>query len=252
MAHFKSKNKLAAYTMVEIAVVLIVVGLIMAGILVGKSVYNAGKLRSVAVDFQRYDAAVRNFREKYNALPGDIANATTIFGTTDANGYSVTNGNGNGYIGLLGASGVGTAEVRAAWQELALAGFIPGVYRGESASVAIGTTHPISAYSNMTTFWFYYGNLWGQYTATSALVFSGISSFGWDNPLLSTAEAVQLDAKIDDGMPYTGKMIGYNPTANNCVATALASSPAKTLTYLSTAPTTLCTVHYALEEGYYQ
>ncbi len=64
-------------------------------------------------------------------------------------------------------------------------------------------------------------------------------------------DAYNLDKKIDDGMPYLGRVVGYSDTDEACAASGyrLQDSPNKNnITYLLTTPTNLCTLHFALTD----
>jgi prepilin-type N-terminal cleavage/methylation domain-containing protein len=96
------------FTLVEIAIVLVVIGLLVGAILVGRDLIHAAELRSVLSDVEKFKTAANTFRLKYNCLPGDCTNATDYWGTdpggcpnTPANTVPKTatcNGNGNGFI----------------------------------------------------------------------------------------------------------------------------------------------------------
>ena len=68
------------FTLLEVAVVLVIIGLIMAGVTIGTNLVRAAELRKMSSDSERYIIAVRQFSEQYHALPGDMDNATSIWG----------------------------------------------------------------------------------------------------------------------------------------------------------------------------
>lgn len=132
-----------AFTLVEMAIVIVIIGLIVGGILVGTDLVRVGEARKIMRQMDSYSTAVNTFRLKYNCLPGDCAQASA---------YGVgNNGNGNGGIGLTGNNGLvdgsttdltfaaGTAgspphiyhyfgEFSQFWVQLATAGMIEGSY----------------------------------------------------------------------------------------------------------------------------
>lgn len=98
------------FSLVELSIVLVILGLLTGGILAGQSLIRAAELRSVITTTDRYQAAVYSFRDKYFALPGDMRNATSFWGD-QATGPSACadagitdgtpgtcNGNGDGLI----------------------------------------------------------------------------------------------------------------------------------------------------------
>ena len=136
-----------AFSLVELSIVLVILGLLTGGILTGQNLIRAAELRSVTTEFQRYNAAVMTFRDKYFALPGDMTNATDFWGamancdaaSPSGTGKQTCNGNGNGIIGLPAAA-VQTGEVFMFWQHLANAGLIDGSYTGIAGSGGPGHT----------------------------------------------------------------------------------------------------------------
>jgi prepilin-type N-terminal cleavage/methylation domain-containing protein len=237
-------SKSQGFTLIELSIVLVIIGLIISTVVVGSSLVQQSAIRAVINDVSNINSGINAFKIQYNALPGDIANATTYFGATDTNGYTVTNGNGDGYIG---PTDINLQENLSAAQELALAGYINGTYTGAlSGGLTIPAINTIpSKYAKNTNYWFYGSTLWNYFSATNAIVLTGPNSVGWNDPRVSVGDAKIIDDKIDDGMPYTGHVISYHTSANNCVATPLSSAPAKTLPYLVTS-NTLCVVHMTL------
>ena len=138
-----------AFSLVELSIVLVILGLLTGGILTGQSLIRASELRSVTTEYQRYITATQTFRDKYFALPGDMNNATRFWGDDNAacadaaipNGTPGTcNGNGNGGLEWAGASATG--ERFQFWKHLSLAGVIEGTYSGLAGSNASGLRVP--------------------------------------------------------------------------------------------------------------
>lgn len=74
------------FSLVELSIVLVILGLLTGGILAGQSLIRAAELRSYITDVQRYPAAVNAFKDKYFAYPGDMANATKFWGALGGDG----------------------------------------------------------------------------------------------------------------------------------------------------------------------
>jgi len=68
--------KRSAFTLVELSIVLVILGLLVGGTLTGQSLIHAAELRSVVKDYEKYKTAMHVFEDKYFALPGDMTNAT--------------------------------------------------------------------------------------------------------------------------------------------------------------------------------
>jgi len=67
------------FSLVELSIVLVIVGLLVGGVLTGKSLIRAADLRSVSTDYEGYRTATSAFRDKYFGLPGDITNASSFW-----------------------------------------------------------------------------------------------------------------------------------------------------------------------------
>jgi hypothetical protein len=122
--------------------VLVIIGLILGAVFVGQSLVEAAQMRAVIKQIESYNTAVNTFRPKYNGLPGDLANAHDYW-AIDANcvsghqmtGASTCDGNGDGIIGGCSESDPPANQWRTnfneafeLWNQLALAGLIPGTY----------------------------------------------------------------------------------------------------------------------------
>ena len=245
-----------AFSLVELSIVLVILGLLVGGVLAGQSLIRAAELRAVSAEHARYITAVHSFRDKYFALPGDINNATAFWGT-DANcagtytgataAAGTCNGNGNGLINTAAAAS-STGEWFQFWKQLALAGLIEGSYTGFAGTITneqhIGGQN--APRSRMPT------GVWATLTNPSwtgnGVYFDGIynnfmvygRATNWDpsGQVLKPEEAWNIDTKMDDGLPARGKMIIRN--WSTCT-TATASSQL-TATYLLTSNSVACTL----------
>lgn len=206
-----------AFSLVELSIVLVILGLLVGGVLAGQSLIRAAELRSISTEYSRYVTAMQSFRDKYFAIPGDMTNATQFWGkdaalcnaVTDPAGTPGTcNGNGNGVIAYSGTAGA-TAETWQSWKQLALAGLIEGTYSGAATAAfsAPGTNVPASRLANSD---------WVLYNISSVGSASNYA-MDWGNALtasqpsgtlgvLRPEEAWNIDTKIDDGKPGSGKV----------------------------------------------
>jgi len=220
------KNK--GFTLLELSMVLIVMAILVAGIFQGKALFHAAELREIMGDFDRYSKAIKEFQDKYQALPGDMNNAETIWGSDTACPNTTTNttpkiltcnGNGNGRIGASSTEGVidttYSYEWFRAWQQMSNAGLVEGKFTGVKESATDGDAGPgvnvpkakTSAKSGWTLYHFLKkttdADLWGDQYG-HMLSFGGNTSSITDNPVLSPTDALSIDQKLDDGMPATG------------------------------------------------
>ena len=125
----KSFKKQGGFTLVEIAIVLVIVGLLLAGVLKGQELIESSRIKNMAKDMDSMTAVVRSYQDRYRGLPGDDLTATTHtqrgWGAT-----AYTAGDNNGLIGAGGAviifpPAAGTENLQA-MQVLRRAGFIEG------------------------------------------------------------------------------------------------------------------------------
>src|SRR4030066_1446862 len=91
MPHPNFPRRQSGFTLIEIAIVLVIIGLLLGGILKGQELITQGRIRNVANDFQSVTAAINLYQDRYRALPGDDIGANARWSTT-------TSGNGNGEI----------------------------------------------------------------------------------------------------------------------------------------------------------
>ena len=243
-------NSRCGFSLLELAIVLIIIALIIGGGLTARSMIRAAQVNSVVSDFTRYTQAITNFQDKYHALPGDMRGAEAIWGTDTVYGcpgiptnppppahIATCDGDGNGKIAYSSSSSgwdITSPEVARAWQQLANAGFIQGAYNGVSGMgggnifVSLpGVNVPASQVPGAGYTLWYIDN---QTITTSdwqgvghIFMFGGVGPNLYTNkPALTTSEAYGIDSKIDDGVPSTGyvksERNGANPSAPPCNA----------------------------------
>lgn len=218
------------FSLVELSIVLVILGLLTGGILSGQSLIRAAELRAVVNEYQRNTSAINTFRDKYMAIPGDFKDATKFWGKDTAacaahTGTAATpgtcNGNGNGLI-VGGGGGSQHGEMFQAWKQLALAGVIEGSYTGLSGSTGayhtiLGENAPQSKIAN--TGWSLYSmgvsggaSIYFAMDYGNAITYGHVHSNGGvigytTSPFMKAEEAWNIDTKIDDGKPAYGKLI---------------------------------------------
>ena len=220
-----------AFTLIELSIVLVVIGLLAGGVLVGQSLIKAAEVRAQVSQLEKFQSAVATFYEKYGGLPGDLnAAAASQFGFSPRGPYA-GEGDGNGVLqGIYNTTGSPTSanghaawggEVLLFWLDLSQAGLIEGNF-------TLGTIANCCHQILLTQFSSYYpqakignGNyiyVWsGQGGHTNNINFFGISvpsvsDTGGDQVYttgLTVAQAYAIDAKIDDGLPQSGNVLAY-------------------------------------------
>ncbi len=149
-----------AFSLVELSIVLVILGLLTGGILAGQSLIRAAELRAVTTEYQRNLTAIQTFRDKYFAIPGDMRNAQSFWGsaascpgtasTTAATGVPTCNGDGNGQVGL-NPTATSNEKFRF-WQHLANAGLIEGSFNGVGGTDDNASNSLNSRYNRIKTY----------------------------------------------------------------------------------------------------
>jgi prepilin-type N-terminal cleavage/methylation domain-containing protein len=208
------KSQQSGFTLVEIAIVLVIIGLLLGGILKGQELINSAKVKSLANDFRGIPVYVYGYQDKYKALPGDDCKAGSHLGAPAAD-VACTATAGNGVINGSWNSTTQTDESYLFWQHVRLANLAPG-------PTALGYALPVNAVggvlgiSGLTTGQPQVTGLTGSYQVCSAGI---LGKF-----------AKQLDVQMDDGDPTTGSMRAVpdaSPmgTAAAAITAALESNP---------------------------
>lgn len=217
------KKHASGFTLVELAIVLMIIGLLIGGILRGQEMMVNARLQNVMKQVSSFSAAAVVFRDTYAAYPGDLATAQArIPGCTAAN--SCQNGNGNGVMGnLLEVWRQGDQTIQSEnaqfWKHLALTHLISGVRPNANAS-AFGTSHPTtplgSGWSVATSLRDPLDNTGSPLDGAVVLrMHSDLTSAVIEiPPTISPKHAEYIDRKMDDGMPGTGDVqsSGWVPT----------------------------------------
>jgi prepilin-type N-terminal cleavage/methylation domain-containing protein len=184
------------FTLVEIAVVLVIIGLLLGGVLKGQELIASARVRSLADQQGAIQAAYFGFQDRYGAIPGDMAQATA----DEAIAADITTGgNSNGRLEEPADGNWG--ELNAVWEHLSKAEFIKGSYQGSTEAPAAGNqdVSPNNVYGSPTILAFHDGYADTSGTPAARLVLH----IGGNTPVDISR---QLDVKLDDGQPETGAL----------------------------------------------
>ncbi len=205
------KRNQSGFTLIEIAIVLVIIGLLLGGVLKGQELINSAKVKNLATDFKNIPVFIYGYQDKYKALPGDDKLAQTHVGST------ATNGDGNGIIS--GKWDATSGESFQFWQQVRLAGLAPG----STDPTATGYL-PTNAVG---------GNIGITNSGTTDLPITGMrGSYIVCSSAIAGKFAKQLDTTLDDGDTTKGSMQAILMTAGQPSApTAIASTDDDT-TYL--------------------
>lgn len=211
----------AGFTLVELAIVLVIIGLIVGGVLSGQKLIEAAEQRATLAQMEEYNAAVNTFRGKYRGLPGDIrASDAARYGIAATSTGGTGLGDGNREIEDPLGTNTPVGEILLFWRHLSDAGLIKGSY-GQDITVATAQApnaivpendFPATKLDNYSFFIVgsdaginYFGMLGLQNGATGGAA-GAANYFPIRTPSISGLQAFQLDEKIDDGRPLTGRV----------------------------------------------
>ncbi|MFT6106618.1 MAG: prepilin-type N-terminal cleavage/methylation domain-containing protein [Rickettsiales bacterium] len=256
---FTTKKK--AFSLIELAIVLIIIGLLIAGVTGGSALIKNAQLRSVMTEARGYQTAVNGFFERFEALPGDFS---TPLGTMSPAGAF---GNSDGQISHFGAAAAGVVanrlEGNIAWQHLINGGFVDSSFTAGNANAAASGTLtatyimtpggtavaaidgasgiPASRLSNAGWAFDYVTgyvsgyNVAAEATPQNVVILTGsVTSPGIANSIatqnirptavLSPIDALSIDTKSDDGAPRTGVVRSAGNSTANLQVTAPGSA----------------------------
>jgi prepilin-type N-terminal cleavage/methylation domain-containing protein len=211
-------NKQTGFTLIELAIVLVIIGLLLGGVLRGQELINSAKVKNMARDFQNVQVYVYGYQDKYKALPGDDVAAQAHVGSSSVTALQSTTGAGNGVIGGAwdaGANGtVPNAESGMFWQHVRLAGLAPG-----PTGPADGNYYPTNADG---------GRIGIQSLSGSSNLPSSPSSMSGAFVVCSGGIlgkfAKQIDTTLDDSNTATGSVRAYASASGSTTATWVAST----------------------------
>jgi prepilin-type N-terminal cleavage/methylation domain-containing protein len=213
------KQREAGFTLVEIAIVLVIIGLLLGGILKGQEMIVQAKIKNSISDFNGVLAAYNGYLDRYRALPGDDVQASRWTGGTVGNGNSVIQGTYE--------SQTADAESRLFWQHMRLAGFIPGQ----------GQQQPTNAHNGIIGV--QTGDAAGGATLAAAAAAPDPAVPGIGGVMICASQipdkvAIAIDNQADDGRSRSGQIRSVAITGNG----AIGAGQAPDATYQETGTTT--------------
>lgn len=206
-------NKQTGFTLIELAIVLVIIGLLLGGVLRGQELINSAKVKNMARDFQNIQVYIYGYQDKFKALPGDdTAAATHVTGGTAATVGTL----GNGVIQGNWNNPADGDESCVFWQHVRLAGLAPGptvvdcatagnTYQPRNADGGVIGIQSVSGFTAIT-------GMSGAYVVCSDAI---LGKF-----------AKQLDTTLDDGVGNTGSVkVAVNGTPSAGIAAPVDSTP---------------------------
>ncbi|MGE0754096.1 MAG: type II secretion system protein [Alphaproteobacteria bacterium] len=226
----------SGFTLIEISIVLVILGLIVGGILMGQTLIESAEIRKVIKQREEFETGATSFRLKYNCLPGDCREAFTLGLASAVNGSGTYGqaGNGNGVIG----DAADTYEATAFWYHLSEAKMIgwshpTGLIPLPTETCTLVTpclARQYTSFSGERAGWWVHSTYSGVFITNNTLPV-GAGNYLWiagstgqgaveGAAVFSQLEAYRLDTKIDDGRPLNGIVLAagdvpdavYGPT----------------------------------------
>lgn len=264
--HSKFSHR-GGFTLIELAIVLVVIGLIAGGILVGKDLIEASKRIRVISEKTKFEIAFQQFKSQYNALPGDYSKAYAVWGASCAGTGSNNHcsGNGNGYIDSTGSYSENQGKAFCHFQ---LSGVIPELnscplFGPNVPTNALGLSFsPMSKGFTDLNWDINAGwigsplggsgdNIYGKYQNMLHLRSNfGAARIGAG---LTPINVKAIDDKIDDGKASTGKVVGLNGrygvsgSNGNCVTPNNRATEVTSAEYVMTTTVASCSLAFFLD-----
>lgn len=191
-------RKQQGFTLIEIAIVLVIIGLLLGGVLKGQELITAARVRNLAAQIDGVKIAYLGFQDRYRALPGDYAVAQAAANIPGAGGAPTLGCTNAGTCANGKIDDTNEGESILAWHQLSRSGFITGNYDGVGTvpTATNNPTNPFSGYLQLIN-----DNIYYDSAATVPIALNVKTGSNVPSPILA-----ELDRKIDDGFPQTGSL----------------------------------------------
>ena len=215
------KHTQKGFTLVEIAIVLVIIGLLLGGILKGQEMITQAKIKNVVADFSGISAAYYGYQDRYRAIPGDDPGATARWAAAGLPATPATGTFGNGIVTGGYQTTTANEESRLFWAHLRSAGFVAGT----------GQQQPFNAVTGLLGVQSGDGAVAPAATMLNVAGGNGFVSLIICSAGLPDKIAIAVDTQMDDGVSSTGTVRAKIQTAPN---PALAAAAVSDLAYAET------------------
>jgi len=218
------------FTLVELAIVMIIIGLLIGGVLKGQELVSNAQVTATISQIKGIDAAVSTFNDKYNALPGDIPNAGVRIPNCTAENSCLPGGGDQGNRRIDGAPDAAQDnEAIAFFVQLSKSDLITGIT--SSRGNVFGGTLPASDVNGGFHIGYSRGTSENDFAnieditdvrAGHYLVMTGIprNAIGNESVNLTPNQAQRIDTKLDDGNGDDGSVRAYHGGVSNSCSSA--------------------------------
>lgn len=219
-------------TLIELAVVMVIIGLLLGGVLLGRELVEAAEIRATVSQVESINAAATTFRLKYGGVPGDLhasaASAISLFAFTGASAGYNGMGDGDGMVEgpdpSFPESGWGIGETLAFWRHLSDTGLISGSF-GTVGNSSIGSSNgmvagqvtqvweslPRAAMGHNAYYIIYSGDGYNYLEIAGITSIDPAGGYSAKRPPFLPRHAYAIDSKKDDGMPHSGQVVARQP-----------------------------------------
>lgn len=208
------------FTLIELSIVLVIIGLIVGGVLVGRDLISAAGVRAQVTQIEKYNTSANTFKAKYGYLPGDINNAEAVKWGFKARASGGGQGDGDGLVnGCASAGNLQCGEVLMFWVDLSTARLLDGSFTLASPGDATWTIASTGLYQfypaaklGRNYVYVYLGGTFAGVWVSDGFNYFGLSAISqvantiYSTPGLSVQQAFAIDTKTDDGLPQAGRV----------------------------------------------
>ena len=189
-------NKQTGFTLIELAIVLVIIGLLLGGVLRGQELINSARVKNLTRDFQNVQVYLYGYQDRFRSIPGDDGNAAARLPGPPPAVNAPAAGANNGLInGLWNDAAAAGTESILFWQHVRLAGLAPG-----PTDLANVTFAPVNANNGRI----------GIQSIGAPGNFPTIVGMQGSYAVCSTGiigrDALQIDVTLDDGETSTGSV----------------------------------------------
>ncbi len=182
------------FTLIEIAIVLVIIGLLLGGVLKGQELITSARVRNLISNQDGIKAAYFGFLDRYRALPGDYNEANARANIPGCTAAACLGGNADGQIS-------GADEPQILWEHLSKAGFITGSYTYPAAGAGASTTNtPSNPYGQLIQLIF--NNVYREGGADTGSARHNLKT----GPGVPSDLMAEVDRKVDDGLTNAGQL----------------------------------------------